>query len=322
MERETVKVAVLDDYQHVAERYGDWGSLPRGVSVTFFHDWLPFGAELIERLQPFDVIGVMRERTPFPLALLSELPNLRLLVTTGSHNEAIDMDAARELGVVVSGTRSHGRTASELAIAMLLNLARRVPDEISSVRSGGWQTGVGRGVYGKVLGIVGLGNIGSQVAVVALALGMRTIAYSPFTPKQDAEAIGVELFDDLHAMLGEADFVSIHVKLNDGTRGMIGAKELAAMQPHAYLINTSRGPVVDEGALIDACSRGVIAGAALDVYSQEPLPPDHPFRRHPNVYPTPHIGYVIEEAYEIYYQDMVEAIHAFLEGSPIRVLNA
>lgn len=316
-----MRVAVLDDYQHVAERFADWSTLPEDTEVVFFHDHVPFGPELIARLRPFEIVGAMRERTPFPRELLEELPNLRLLITTGNHNASIDLEAANELGITVCYTRSHGRTASELAMAHILALARNLPEEIESVRTGGWQVGVGRGIWGTTLGIIGLGNLGSQVAQYGRALGMDVLAFDPHVDPDRAEELGVELVDELGHLLRRADFVTIHVKLNDSTRDLIGAEEMAMMKPDAYLVNTSRGPVVNESALIEACRTGIIGGAAVDVYSEEPLPVDHPLRTTPRLHATPHIGYVIREVYDVYYREMVEDIVAFLDGDPIRILT-
>lgn len=316
-----MRVAILDDYQGVAAELADWSVLPPSLAVTFFRDHLPFGPALIERLEPFAIIGAMRERTPFPRELLSQLPNLELLITTGSHNESIDLEAAAEFGVTVCYTRSHGRTASELAMAHLLSLARNLPEEIESVRNGGWQVGLGRGVFGTTLGIVGLGNLGLQVAGFAQAFGMEVLAYDPYVDRELARTRGIQVVESLHQMIPRVDFLTIHVKLNESTRGLIGAEELALMKPDAYLINTSRGPVVDEAALIAACKAGAIGGAALDVFSEEPLPPDHPLRTTPRLQATPHIGYVIRQVYDVYYREMLEDIIAYLEGSPIRLLG-
>lgn len=310
----TVRVAILDDYQHVAADRADWSSLAPDAEVEFFHDHLPFGSDLVERLRPFEVIGIMRERTPFPRELIEQLPSLRLLVTTGNHNAAIDLQAARDAGVVVGGTSSHGQTASELTLALMLALARNLVDEVRSVRDGGWQTGLGRSLTGASLGIVGFGNVGRQVATFARAFGMSVLAHSPSASPEAAASMGVRLVDSLEPLLAEADFVSIHVKLTEQTRDLIDARALAAMRSDAYLINTSRGPVVDEEALLAALQSGAIAGAALDVFEQEPLPSDHPLRSAPRLLATPHIGYVIREAYEVYYPQMVAAVGAFLEG--------
>lgn len=206
-------------------------------------------------------------------------------------------------------------------MAHLLSLARNLPEEIESVRNGGWQVGLGRGVFGTTLGIVGLGNLGLQVAGFAQAFGMEVLAYDPYVDRELARTRGIQVVESLHQMIPRVDFLTIHVKLNESTRGLIGAEELALMKPDAYLINTSRGPVVDEAALIAACKAGAIGGAALDVFSEEPLPPDHPLRTTPRLQATPHIGYVIRQVYDVYYREMLEDIIAYLEGSPIRLLG-
>jgi phosphoglycerate dehydrogenase-like enzyme len=317
----TLRVAVIDDYQRVAADCADWARLEERASVTFLHDHLPQGPELVDRLRPFHVLCAMRERTAFPRELLEQLPNLRLLLTSGNHNAAIDLQAAREVGIVVSGTDSHGKTASELTVALVLALARNLVDEVNAMRAGGWQVGLGRSLHGATLGLVGFGRVAHQVATVANAFGMRVLAHTLNPDPREAAAHGVELVDSLDELLGTADFTSLHVRLTPQTRGLIGANELARMPADAYLINTSRGPVVDEAALIDALERGIIAGAAIDVYEQEPLPADHPIRSTPRLLTTPHIGYVIREAYDVYYRQMVEAIEDFLEGRELREIT-
>ena len=315
------RVAILDDYQKVAERSADWSVLPKGVEVTFFHDHLDDPDRLVARLAPFEVIGIMRERTPFPGALLERLPNLRCLITTGPRNASIDVAAAQRLGVTVCGTRSSGHATAELAMALILALARGLLAETASVRAGGWQVGLGRDLAGATLGVVGLGRLGSRLARIGQAFGMTTIAWSQNLTEAAAAEHGVRRVHKAD-LFRHADFVSVHLQLSDRTRGLIGAAELALMRRDACLVNTSRGPIVDEDALVGALEAGRIAGAALDVYDREPLPPDHRLRRIPNLLLTPHIGYVTREAYKVFYADTVEDIAAFLAGRPQRVIGA
>ncbi|MGH6919420.1 MAG: D-2-hydroxyacid dehydrogenase family protein [Geminicoccaceae bacterium] len=314
------RVAILDDYQKVAASSADWTALPEGVEPTFFHDHLAELDRLALRLEPFEIIGIMRERTPFPGALLERLPNLRLLITTGPRNASIDVAAAQRRGVTVCGTRSSGHATAELAMALILALARGLLAETASMRAGGWQVGLGRDLAGAVLGVVGLGRLGSRVARLGQAFGMTTIAWSQNLTEAAAAEVGVRRADKAE-LFRSADFVSVHLQLSPRTRGLIGAADLDLMQPDAYLINTSRGPIVDEDALVDALQAGRIGGAALDVYDREPLPKDHRLRRIPNLLLTPHIGYVTRETYALFYRDMVEGIAAFLAGQPQRVIS-
>jgi phosphoglycerate dehydrogenase-like enzyme len=315
-----VRVAVLDDYQGAARGMADWESLPPGTQVIFFPDHLADEDELAPRLEGFEVVVAMRERTPFGRPLLARLPGLRLLVTTGMRNAAIDMRAASELGITVSGTGGVGTHTAELTWALILSLLRHVPTEDASLRAGGWQRTVGVDLGGKTLGILGLGNIGRRVAAVGLAFGMEVIAWSQNLTSEAAAAAGATRVERAE-LFGHADVLTIHLVLGERTRGLVGAAELAAMKPTAHLVNTSRGPIVDEDALVDCLRRGKIAGAALDVYDVEPLPPNHPLRALPNVVVTPHLGYVTENSYRAFYGGAVEDIAAFLAGSPIRVLN-
>jgi phosphoglycerate dehydrogenase-like enzyme len=303
------RVAILDDYQAVAREYGDWDSL--GVEVVVFTDHLDGDDELIERLRPFDIVMAMRERTPFPRARLERLSNLRLLVTSGMGNAAIDTEAARELGITVAGTGGTPTHTAELTWGLILAVARHIPAEDRAIRDGGWQHTVGLELAGLTLGVIGLGRLGSQVARIGEAFGMDVIAWSQNleTPVTKQE------------LLRRSDIVTIHLRLSERTRGLIGAAELAQMKPSALLINTSRGPIVDEAALVAALQAGEIAGAGLDVYDVEPLPPDHPLRSAPNTVLTPHVGYVTGASYRAFYGDAVEDIAAFLRGDAIRVIN-
>jgi phosphoglycerate dehydrogenase-like enzyme len=315
-----VRVAILDDYQGVAERFGPWDRLGERAEITVFTDHLADDDAVAERLAPFDVVVAMRERTPFTRRRLERLPALKLLVTTGMRNASIDLDAAREHGVTVSGTGFLLSATAELTWALILAVTRHVCQEDAAVRAGGWQHTIGPELAGRTLGLVGLGRQGSAVAKVGRAFGMELIAWSQnLTPERAAEA-GAEAVAK-EELFRRADVVSIHVVLSDRTRGLVGAAELAAMRPTAYLVNTSRGPIVDEAALLAALENGTLAGAGLDVYDTEPLPPDHPLRRAPNTVLTPHIGYVSTGTYERAYADAVEDIQAFLAGEPMRVLT-
>ncbi len=297
----------------------DWSSLPGGTEVNSFSDHLEDVEQLATRLAGYDIVVAMRERTPFPRPLLERLPKLRLLVATGRRHTVIDLPAAHEMGIVVSGTRGLGSNTSELTWALILSLLRRVPAEATAMRSGGWQHTIGVDLAGKTLGILGLGSIGRRVARVALAFDMRVLAWSQnLTPAAAAESGATWCEKD--ALLTDSDVITIHLVLSERTRRLIGARELACMKPGAYLINTSRGLIVDEIALADALRAGGIAGAALDVYATEPLPPDHPLRTLPTAVLTPHLGYVTENTYRNFYRDAVEAIAAYLAGSPIRVV--
>lgn len=316
-----MRIAILDDYQDVARRFADWNTLPQDCRVTVFRDTVTDHETLVERLAPFDIVCLMRERTPFPASLVAELPALQLLVTTGRRNEAIDVAAATRQGVTVCGTPSPANATPELAMALIMAQARRLIPENLSMRAGGWQTGVGRDLHGATLGIIGLGRLGSQVAGYARAFGMRVVAWSQnLTDQRCAEVDGVTRVSK-EALLANADFVTIHLRLSERTEGLIGADELALMKPDAYLVNTSRGPIVDWQALLAALQRGRPAGAALDVYDHEPLPAAHPLRADGRLLLTPHIGYVTRETYEVFYGETLAAIKAFLAGEPIRVLS-
>ena len=311
-------VAVLDDYQGVARSFGPWDALD--ADVTFFTDHVADADVLAARLAPFDAVVAMRERTPFPAELLARLPRLRLLVTTGMANASIDIAAAQARGIVVCGTAGLPSPTAELTWALILALLRHVPEEDARMRTGGWQATVGSELAGRTLGVIGLGRLGSRVATIGRAFEMDTIAWSQNLDPQRAKDLGVEPVgrDDL---LARADVVTIHLRLSDRTRGLIGAAELARMRRSAVLVNTSRGPIVDEAALIAALQDGTIAGAGLDVYDTEPLPADHPLRSAPNTVLTPHLGYVTSGTYARYFGDAVEDIAAFLRGEPIRVLE-
>jgi phosphoglycerate dehydrogenase-like enzyme len=314
-----MRIAVLDDYQGVAREMADWASLGPDWEVTFFRDHLSAVQELAARLAPFEVVVAMRERTPFPRALLEKLPRLRLLVTTGLRNASIDVAAARERGIVVCGTPGSSGTTGELTWGLVLALFRQIPREDRALREGRWQTTVGIGLAGKTLGIVGLGTIGSQVAKVGAAFGMEVIAWSQNLDAERARCAGAQRVER-DELLARSDVVTIHLVLSERTRGLIGARELSLMKPSAFLVNTSRGPIVDEAALAAALEKRTIAGAGIDVYGAEPIAPDHPLLTAPNTVLTPHLGYVTLESYRAYFGGVVEDIAAWRRGAPVRVL--
>jgi len=315
-----MRLAILDDYQKAALAMADWDGLRPGVDIQAFHDILAGEDAVAEALRDFEIVVAMRERTPFRRTLLERLPKLQLLVTTGMVNASIDLKAAAERGIVVCGTDSLRHPTAELTWGLILALARSIPCESARMRKGGWQTTIGIGLHGKVLGILGLGKLGSQVAAYGKAFQMEVIAWSENLTAERANSMGVRRVDK-QELFRRADFLTIHTILSKRTRGLVGPDDLAAMKPAAYLINTSRGPIVDERALVAALESHKIAGAALDVYDQEPLPADHPLRQLENVVLTPHLGYVTEENYRVFYSDAVENVRAFLAGNPIRVLK-
>jgi phosphoglycerate dehydrogenase-like enzyme len=313
-------IAVLDDYQQVAGALADWASLAPRAQPVFFHDHVADPDSLSARLAPFDAVVLMRERTRLDAALLARLPRLKLIVTVGMWNAAIDLHAARKQQIVVSGTTGGDPAATPaLTWALVLAITRNLHAEATSVRAGGWQVGLGVDVNGKTLGLLGLGKIGQAVARMGQAFGMRTIAWSQNLTAEVAAEHGVERVDK-DQLFREADVLSVHLKLGERTCRIVGERELALMKPSAYLVNTSRGPIVSEPALIEALQARRIAGAALDVFDEEPLAPGHPYRFLPNVLATPHIGYVTENTYRTAYPQIVEAIRAWLDGAPIREL--
>ena len=306
-----MKVAILDDYQNVALEMADWSPVARRAEITVFNDHVADPDAVVERLLPFDVICVMRERTPLPRAVIEHLPRLKLIASTGSRNASIDMTAAEEHGIHVTATGYRSTPTIEMTWALILAGARHIVRESSSVREGGWQTSVGAELDGKVLGVLGLGNIGGQVARIGLAFGMKVIAWSQNMTPQIAEAAGAALVTK-DELFRQADVVTIHLILSKRTRGLVGAADLALMKPTSWLINTSRGSIVDDGALVQALTARTIAGAALDVFDTEPLPADHPFRSLENVLATPHIGYVAEDLYRTFYGDAAVSIAGWL----------
>jgi phosphoglycerate dehydrogenase-like enzyme len=314
------RVALLDDYQGVALSMADWKSLPPGTEVVVFKEHLAEEDAVAKRLADFDIVMALRERTPFPRTLLERLPKLKLLITAGMRNASIDMKAAAERGVVVCGTAGLPYPTAELAWGLVLSLMRRIPAEDRATREGRWQTSLGLGLNGKTLGVLGLGTLGSRAAKVGLAFEMEVLAWSQNLTTERAKQTGATLVPK-DELLARSDIVSIHLVLGERTRGLIGARELGLMKRSAYLINTSRGPIVDEAALIRALGDGTIAGAGLDVFDEEPLPLHHPFRRLPNIVITPHLGYVTSETYRIFYGHAAEDIKAYLDGKPVRVLK-
>jgi phosphoglycerate dehydrogenase-like enzyme len=306
------KIAVLDDYQGVALELADWSAVARRAQVDVFNDHLADTGAVAERLLPYDIVCVMRERTPLTRDLIGRLPNLKLIASTGPRNASIDLQAAAARGIKVVHTGYFGSPTVELTWALILGSARHLAIESAAVRSGEWQHTVGDDLSGRTLGIIGLGNLGTKVAQVALAFGMEVVAWSQNLTEEKAQAAGAALVSK-EDLLRQADFISVHLVLSDRTRGLIGAGELALMKPTARLINTSRGPIVVEADLIRALASGQIAGAAIDVYDTEPLPADHPYRKLPNLLATPHIGYVSRGLYERFYRDTVSNILAWLD---------
>lgn len=316
-----VRVAVLDDYQDVALQMADWQVLAPQAEVVVFRNHLADEGGVAEQLHDFDIVVAMRERTPFTRSLLQRLPRLRLLVTTGMRNASIDLQAAAACEVVVCGTEGLPYPTAELTWGLILALVRQIPREDRATRNGQWQVGLGVGLQGKTLGVIGLGRLGSQVATVGQAFGMQVLAWSQNLTEERATQYGATLVGK-DELLSRSDVVTLHLILSQRTRGLIGQRELDLMKPTAYLVNTSRGPIVDESALLQALEQGRIAGAGLDVFDEEPLPLNHALRHLDNTVITPHLGYVTRETYEVFYGQAVEDIQAFLRGNPVRVLTA
>ena len=317
-----VRAAILDDYQNVAMHFADWSPIAKDVEIKVFNKPFASQDEAIRALQGFAVVVGMRERTPFPRKVIEALPDLKLLITTGARNNSFDVTACAERGVTVCGTGATGSPTTGIAFGLMLELTRRIGFENARLKAGApWQVTIGRDLEGLTLGILGLGKLGQRSAAVGKAFGMKTIAWSQNLTEDKAKAAGADYVakDDLFR---NSDFITIHIVLSDRSRGLIGAKELGLMKKTAYLINTSRGPIVDEKALIAALQNNAIAGAGLDVFDIEPLPPDHPFRKMDNVVITPHLGYVSEQNYRKYFPDAVEDIRAWLDGKPVRVIEA
>ncbi|TDV36491.1 lactate dehydrogenase-like 2-hydroxyacid dehydrogenase [Paraburkholderia caballeronis] len=315
-----MRVALLDDYQGVAMRMAEWDALKPHATVEAFQDHLDSVEALAERLHPFDAVFLMRERTRVPRALIERLPNLRLLITAAMWNAAVDIDAATERGIQVCGTDDLGTPAAELALGMMIAVTRWMPQDERAMRAGRWQTKLGVGLHGKTLGVLGLGNLGRQMAGYGNMLGMNVLGWSHRLTAEAAQAAGAQRVE-LDELLTRSDVISIHLKLSDRTRGLLGEREFGLMKPSAYLVNTSRGPIADETALLGALRGNRIAGAALDVFDVEPLPANHPFLALDNVVLAPHIGYVTEENYRLIYQGVLEDVQGFLNGRIVRPLN-
>ena len=313
------KIAVLDDYQGVSLSMADWNSLQSSTRVEVFREWL-HPDSLVDRLYEFDVIAAMRERTIFDKDVLKKLENLKLLVTTGMRNASINMDAARECGILVCGTSGSSNSTAELAWALILSLAKNIPLEDRSIRSGLWQTSLGTGLEGKVLGVLGLGKLGSKVATIGSAFGMSVIAWSQNLTHDRASMFGTTLVNK-NTLFSESDFLTVHLQLSGRTIGLVGTPEFEMMKPSAYIINTSRGPIIDDSALYDALKTGSIRGAGLDVFDMEPITEGNKYVSLANTVLTPHIGYVTDESYKVFYSETVEDIQHWLDGKPIRVLN-
>ncbi|MGA5462202.1 D-2-hydroxyacid dehydrogenase family protein [Mycobacterium sp. NPDC050041] len=311
-----MKVAILDDYQGVALELADWSPVATRAEITVFTDHVGDPDDVVARLAPFDVVCVMRERTPLPRSVLERLPRLRMIASTGSRNASIDTAAAQERGIHVSGTGGSAAATVELTWALILASVRDVVGQATSVRGGGWQTSIGRELSGRTLGVLGLGRIGTAVARIGTAFDMRVIAWSPNLTPERAAAAGAS-WVSRDELFGLADVLTIHLVLGDRTRGLVGADDFAAMKPTARLVNTSRGPIVEEAALVEALRNDTIAGAALDVFDTEPLPADHPLRVLPNVLATPHVGYVAENQYRTFYGDAAAAIAQWLDGAAL-----
>jgi phosphoglycerate dehydrogenase-like enzyme len=307
-----MKVAILDDYQNVALQLADWSAVRQHAEITVFNDHLADPPAVVARLRPFEVVCVMRERTPLTREILEQLPKLKLIASTGPRNTSIDSQAAADLGIAVTATGYDSTPTIEFTWSLILACMRRIDREAASLKAGGWQTSLGANLRGKSLGIVGLGNIGREVARIGLAFGMKVIAWSQNLTEEKASAAGASLVDK-QTLFREADIVTVHLVLSHRTRGLIGPPELALMKPTARLVNTSRGPIVDEAALIEALKARRIAGAAVDVFETEPLPGDHPFRKLDNVLATPHIGYVTDDLYRTFYGDAAASIAKWLE---------
>jgi len=317
-----IRIAVLDDYHRLALRLADWSAIRARAEVVVFDRNLALVEEAAAALADFDVICTLRERMAVPAALLERLPRLKLIAITGDKHRTLDLAAATARGIVVSCTTAKTRGTSELAWALILALARQIPAEVASMRRGGWQSPdrIGLVLSERTLGLVGLGRIGQQVAAIGRAFGMETIAWSPNLTDARAAEAGVRRVDK-DALFRDSDVISIHLVLGETTRGLIGARELGLMRPSAFLVNTARGPIVDEAALVEALRGRRIAGAGLDVFDREPLPDDHPLRSLDNALLTPHLGYLTEDTLRLFYGDTVDNLAAWLAGTPIRVLN-
>ncbi len=317
----TLRCAILDDYQNVALTVADWSAVKGDLDIKVFNQHLGSADNVVKALQGFQIVCAMRERTGFPRAVIEKLPDLKLLITTGARNASIDVAACKEKGITVCGTGSVGSPTSGIAIGLMLELTRRIGYENAHMHAGeAWQTTIGPDLEGLTLGTLGLGKLGTRTAQIAKAFGMKAIAWSQnLTPEKAAEVgVGYVSKEDLFK---QSDFVTIHVVLSQRSRGLVGAAEFALMKPTAYIINTSRGPIIDETAMLEALRGRKIAGAGLDVFDVEPLPKDHPLRKMDNVVLTPHLGYVATQNYRAYFKGVVEDIRGFFDGKPVRVME-
>jgi phosphoglycerate dehydrogenase-like enzyme len=315
------RCAILDDYQNVTLTMGDWSGVQNDIDIAVFNEPFPDLETAAKALQGFDIICMMRERTPFRRDMIEKLPDLKLLITTGAKNNSIDLAAAKERGVTVCGTGQFGNPTAGIVFGLMLELTRRIGYENNRMKSGAlWQTTIGSDLEGKTLGILGLGKLGSRVAAIGSAFGMKPIAWSQNLTADKAREAGAT-YVTKEDLFRQADFLTIHLQLSDRSRGIVGATELGLMKPTAYLINTARGPIVDEAAMLAALRDWKIAGAGLDTFDIEPLPTNHELRKLDNVVITPHLGYVSTENYTAYFKGMVEDIRGFLDGKPVRVIS-
>jgi phosphoglycerate dehydrogenase-like enzyme len=316
------RCAIIDDYQNVALKLADWPKVTKDVEIKVFTEAVRRSdADTINDLKDFDIVVMMRERTRFPRAVIDGLPKLKLLITTGAYNASIDIKACQERGIVVSGTGGFGNPTTGITFGLILELTRRIGWEHARMKSGVlWQNTLGMDIEGKTLGVLGLGKLGARAAGVGKAFGMKVIAWSQNLTLERCKEVGVE-YSTKEDLFRNADVVTIHLVLSDRTRGLVGANELGSMKKSAYIVNTSRGPIIDEKALLDALNKKQIAGAGLDVFDVEPLPLDHPYRKMDNVVITPHLGYVSQQNYEKYYPDIVDNIRGFLDGKPARIVT-
>lgn len=318
-----IRIAVLDDYMGVAHEMADWSRLQDRAEISFLAGPLPEGPARAQALKDYDVISLLRERTPVPGDLLRDLPKLSAIAMTGRRNRTLDTATAAELGITVMGTTGSGNgiyATVELAWGLILSILREIPAESQAMREGAWQTRLGNAIYGRRLGLVGLGKLGSRMAEVARAFGMDVVAWSPNLTPERAEAGGAR-FVEKAELFSTSDVVSLHLVLGPTTRGIVGADDLRRMRPDAILINTSRGPLVDKDALLEALSSGAIRGAGIDVYDQEPLPANDPLRQEPRALLTPHLGYSVRETFEAFYSETVENIESWLDGKPMRLVG-
>ena len=315
-----IKVAILDDYQKVARQFSDWKSLDQKIDLTIIDKYIGKDNDLVKKLIDYDVLCIMRERTPLPEKLINKLTNLKLIITSGMWNASIDIDACKKRNIVCCGTDSKIHSTAELAWALIMNSWRGLQTEIQNMKNGNWQTTIGRGLKGNTLGIFGLGKQGIQVANYGRAFGMNVIAWSHNLKSEDCKKLGVKYVSSSE-LFASSDVLTIHTRLSHRTNGYVDKEKLNLMQKHSIIVNTSRGPIIKEQDLINALNNETIAGAALDVYDQEPLPRDHPLRNIKNTILTPHIGYVSFEAYEIFFNGYIKAIEAFLNKQPINQIN-